>query len=643
MKKILTFVTAVVLSVAILVSMTSCDQIGAMLDSARDLETTQENEETTTGTSETTEATTIDPSLEPLTYPDHVYTVEEIHPEHTPGRTEGEEASQLLATLETDYLHYSMTSYVDVEVYFDNPEALDFVNVEPTWGEIDLDVSDACDYYCAIRDSLLTINYETLSEDDRIFFDKFLYDVEENIYMSSFTCFTYMKAIFSDLNGPQTELMLVLKVLQFDTIEDAENYIALIADIDNYYDQICEFEELRAAYGYASSDEQYENVAVTFDNLLAMEDTCFLYDSFAERLDNIEGITEDEKAELIDTHNEAMHEYFFPEFEECAQRMRDLIGSGGVATGLCNYEGGAAYYDALFRNCSNSNESIEDATSSLEAITASLYTSYLTIMTNSSSGGELPSDFYIDMSAGDMEQNLTLLEEAITADFPSIPEHSYSLMDVPEELAQDMSPAAYLGYHIDTLDGNLIINNPATVSANFGLVCAHEGYPGHMYQSLYTRSNTSHYYMLIFDSIGYSEGWAQYVQCYSSRYFTDNELLLDATAISEVINVLIMARLEIGIHNEGWDVQDCADYFAELTGTEISADALAPDYEMLVSIPGYSIPYAMGYIHTMSIISQAHTAFPDATDLEIHTAYLECLTGTYEQIQERMTETLTNS
>ena len=48
----------------------------------------------------------------------------------------------------------------------------------------------------------------------------------------------------------------------------------------------------------------------------------------------------------------------------------------------------------------------------------------------------------------------------------------------------------------------------------------------------------------------------------------------------------------------------------------------------------------MGFIHTKQIMDRAHENFPDATDLEIHTAYLNCLTTNYEELEENLTAML---
>ena len=53
----------------------------------------------------------------------------------------------------------------------------------------------------------------------------------------------------------------------------------------------------------------------------------------------------------------------------------------------------------------------------------------------------------------------------------------------------------------------------------------------------------------------------------------------------------------------------------------------------LVMDPGYYVKYGMGNVWTTQIMDNMHAKHPDKTDLEIHTAYLNSLTGTFEQIE----------
>ncbi|MBR2295747.1 MAG: DUF885 family protein [Clostridiales bacterium] len=579
--------------------------------------------------------------LEPLTYPDHIATYDEIHPAHAPGDISGQEASDLLDQIEYDSIQYFVGSnYVDAILMFKDPSIYGIDTSEVSWGTVESDSEDETRAFMQEKlDQLYTIDYESLDDQDRIFYDKITYDFEYSLYGMDYTAFSYYESILNPLTGPQNDIFFLLTVIDFDSVEDAENYIELLIDVDRYYDEICTFEEKRAAYGYASSANVYEEIAATFDALVAQEDDCFLYDTFEERLDEIPGLSDADRERLIQEHSDAMHDYVFPEFEECAERMRDLKDYNGTDQGVCFFEGGDAYFAYIFQDQANSSKTIEQSTAELDA-----YLDYITgvIADAQNSNDYTWIDEYLDhtYSQGGTEDNLNYLSTEVLADFPELPDHDYFLMDVPEVFEDSFSPAAFLGYHLDTYTDNMIITNNSNVDGDFGITCAHEGYPGHMFQSVYHRSVCEHPYMYLFDSSGYTEGWATYVENYSFKYFADESVARDLIMVENEMNVILMARFDIGINYEGWDIDYCAQYYSDLVGFPVTASDIEYMYNLLMSDPCYAVKYGVGFLNTGMTMEYIRQEFPDATDLEIHTAYLDSMPGTFEQIQANMEKIL---
>ena len=582
------------------------------------------------------------PTSEQLTYPDHVATVDEIHPYHAPGTVGGSEAVSKLNEVENNLLHHSITSYADIEILFENPEKFGYEYTDVTWGDfITIDQYDEEKaYYQSQLNELLTINYETLQGDDRLCFDRIVYDCEEEIYALSYTAFEYYSMTFNYLVGPQSDILFMMELFSFETVQDAENYILLIKDTDRYFDLMCDFEEERVQYGFASSDNSYEEAAKSFDNLVAQKDDCFLYASFEERLDNIKGLSSADKSRLISEHDKAMKEIVFPEFQECADRMRALKGSGGIDAGLCAYRGGDAYYTWLTRSQTNSNATTQQSIDILDKVINDTNTELLGITQN----GFTWYDEYMNhqYTKGSLEDNLDFLRGKIQSDFPGIPAHSYFTMEVPAVFEENFSPAAYCGYHLDNYNSNMIIVNNAAVDKDFGVTVAHEAYPGHMFQSIYTRDHTSHPYLYLSVSIGYKEGWATYVENYSMRYFTDSGKVTDGMTLVKdeaLLSMLLSTRADYGIHCENWSLQDCLDYFNSF-GFQVTEDSFKEYYTLIVTEPSYYAKYGMGYVWTQKTMDDMHAKYPNKSDLEIHTAYLDSLTGTFEQINEVMIKKL---
>ena len=579
-----------------------------------------------------------------LTYPDHVASYDEVHPKHNPGNLKGNDAVTRLNEVESAILKNYINCYVDADILFENPEKVGLTNIDPktAWGDATTPASKYPEkkaFYEKQRDLLLEIDYETLTGDDRIAYDKILYDVEENIYCYSYTAFEYYTMIFNSLVGPQSEVLFLLDVFTFDNVQDAENYILVLKDIDRYYDQMCEYEETRAKYGFASSSESYEAAAVTFDKLVEQKDDCFLYQSFEERLDKIKGLSSSDRERLIKENEDAMKKVVFPEFEECAKRMRALKSAGGTDAGLTEYKGGDAYFEMLNRNQTNSIKTVDESIKALDQQIKVLIKERSQLTKNSSVWkSEYNSHRY---SKGTVNQNLDFLRNAIKKDFPAVPSHDYYLMEVPAVFQDSFSPAAYLGFHLDNFDSNVIIVNNKSVDKDFGVTVAHEAYPGHMHQSLYTRSHTKHVYMYVSGSTGYKEGWATYCENYAMRYFSGNGRS-DAVRYCEIDNdftLLLSTRVDYGIHTEGWTLEECVKYLNSY-GLFVTNSSFKRFYTLLVTDPCYYAKYGMGYVWTSTVMDNMRKQFPKASDMKIHTAYLDSLTGTFEQIEANMKKTL---
>ena len=79
-------------------------------------------------------------------------------------------------------------------------------------------------------------------------------------------------------------------------------------------------------------------------------------------------------------------------------------------------------------------------------------------------------------------------------------------------------------------------------------------------------------------------------------------------------------------------MQECLDYFNSF-GFGVTEDTFGQFYTLIVTDPCYYAKYGMGYVWTQKIMDDMHANHPGKTDLEIHTAYLDSLTGTFEQIE----------
>ena len=165
-----------------------------------------------------------------------------------------------------------------------------------------------------------------------------------------------------------------------------------------------------------------------------------------------------------------------------------------------------------------------------------------------------------------------------------------------------MSPAFYLTPPIDDIQNNVIYINPKYVDEEIYTTIAHEGYPGHLYQTVYTSSKNLPLVRSLFGYSGYTEGWATYVEYeYSYGYALDgadinlaNLLKLNMAAIMG-----LYAQIDMGIHYDGWDLAKVEQYLEDFgVGDKEAAREI---FETMVEEPSNYLSYFIGYLEFLNL------------------------------------------
>ncbi len=128
-----------------------------------------------------------------------------------------------------------------------------------------------------------------------------------------------------------------------------------------------------------------------------------------------------------------------------------------------------------------------------------------------------------------------------------------------DSLKDFLSPAFYLTPPADVNSPNSIYLNPADEMTGIDLysTLAHEGFPGHLYQTVSFSRSDPLLIRHLYAPSGYVEGWATYVESYACRYAARN---LDANTqalcrlwyLNRSVHLTLCSLLDLGIHSQGW-------------------------------------------------------------------------------------------
>jgi uncharacterized protein (DUF885 family) len=184
---------------------------------------------------------------------------------------------------------------------------------------------------------------------------------------------------------------------------------------------------------------------------------------------------------------------------------------------------------------------------------------------------------------------------------------SPEIRTVHESMEDYLSPAFYLTPPLDTQTPNVIYINEKNDASGLELftTLAHEGFPGHLYQTVsFARSNSSPIRHLLATD-GYTEGWATYIESWAAKQCAG--LIEDPAAadiatlywLNRSVNLCIYSLMDLGIHYHGWDSSAAGNFLAAFG---IGDEALVQEiYQYIVETPGNYLKYYLGCLNFMDL------------------------------------------
>lgn len=498
-------------------------------------------------------------------------------------------------------------------------------DLEPSWGRLSEDKYPAD----KIIETFDGFDIAKLSSENALDYRILYAYVSKNIEMSD-EKFDYLGSYFDLSSGYHSAITTNLSEYEFYREKDITDFIALIEQLPDLFDSILEYEEERVEKGYGMTDEVLDEVISQCIEIAEPDGELYLIDVVKEKLDKVDFLDKAKRKEYVDKVRIAVNESMIPTYKKVVDTLSGFKGKAKNEFGLCYYENGKEYYQLLAQDASSTTLSCEQMIAALDADFEALYGELMGLYSDAEFVNGLDKDGYaIDMT--DPEQILEFLREKIKTDFPAISGEDYEIDYLSKEMESVMSSAVayYMTPQIDNfLHGKMKING-ATLSADEAFsTLAHEGFPGHMYQTVYYWSNEPASLRKMLNFLGYSEGWAVYAGNYAySLYgfddYTDSlaQKIIRYYVISERISWNVECRLDLGIHYEGWTVGQVKQYLDE---RGLNSSNVEEIYTQLLGMPATFLAYYVGYLELERLLDWAKTTLGDKfSAVEFHRAVLD--------------------
>ncbi len=481
-----------------------------------------------------------------------------------------------------------------------------------------------------------------LSQSDQIsyqVFDRYLQDqmdAFENLK------FEYLVNPLSVKSYPQLFIMFFTETHPFETVSDAQNYVARVHLLDEKIDQLIALMETQEDAGIIYPRLIVEYGRADVKNFLGRTpQASSLRTTFRNKAGVISALDEEQMTALEDELIAALKDETFPAFDRLDDFLAGWQAQAPEEISLSYYPGGDVYYQSQLDYYTTTGLTAEEIHASglaeLDRIQAEMREKFALL--------GYPEDESIpELYQRVIEDSGTLNGEAITQEYERI------LADADAALSEyfDLRPAGKLEvvggnvgafYTSGSFDGSrpgrFYARAVGTESVyQMKTIAYHEGIPGHHYQIALAGQMDLPLFRRVIYSMGYTEGWALYAEYLASElgWYADDpygdlgRLQYEALRAGRMV-------VDTGIHAMGWDFEQAVNFLVDNSG--VSRGQAQSEVIRYISWPAQATAYLVGKIEILRLRGMAEDALGDAFTLrEFHNIVLENGSMPFDVLEE---------
>lgn len=520
--------------------------------------------------------------------------------------------------LNTINLHYTLA----------HPENFGITEYEPGLGSFNLDdLKKSYEEMQVLKEEIEAFAYDELTKEQQFTYNIIMDYIETELSAKDMLLYS---EVLGPVTGYQAQLPVLLAEYRFRTVQDIEDYLALVALVDEMFAELVEFEKAKSEAGLFMPDYAADAIIDQCRQFIENPEENYMIDVFETEIKAFEGISEEEKQQYIAKNKELITTELVVAYQTLIDGLEGLKGTGTNEKGLYYFEDGVKYYEYLVRSLTGSAKSVDQL---MEETNQYIYDSIMAMQTILQKNPNVMNEWYTyQFCETEPEKILEDLIVKIKEDFPELPQTNYVIKYVHPSMEEHMSPAFYLTPPVDDTLNNVIYINQSQVTQDLYTTMAHEGYPGHLYQNVYTTSKNLPLVRNLFSYQGYSEGWATYVEYYAYGIGGLNEDLARVLMLNNSAILGIYAYVDMGIHYLGWEVEDVKEY---LTYYGLNGEAAQQLFEIMVEEPGNYLSYFIGYMEFLNLRDVAEEAWGETYSLKkFHEAVLSFGPAPFDLLEE---------
>lgn len=501
--------------------------------------------------------------------------------------------------LNSCFREYAAENTVTLHFKLSNPSAYGIKTpVSPTYGDFSSDtLKKNCSRSKELLQKLYTFPTSSLTKKQKLTWQIFQDYLNESIMNEKYILYSSPLGT----NGLQSEIPVTLSEYRLDNEKDIKDYLSLVNQVPELFTQILDFEQERRNAGLISPSFVISDTIDQIDQFLnASEENNPLIQSFEDRLTEVESLSKDQKASYIANNRLLVTDKVLPAYKSLKTSLQAYTNDSKNTSSkerLCEYKNGQDYYKFLLMSNVGTDFSPEDCItilesqlkntvkdiSSLTTKNKDLYTEYLSATPALSAPKEI----------------MNTLKNDSLIDFPEIKNISCQLKNVPDALSGTSACAFYLVPPIDSTKDNIIYINKSRVDSNeLFSTLAHEGYPGHLYQTNYFLTTNPSPLRTFLHCAGYDEGWGTYAQLYSYNFIefknVDEQTTKQLRQLyrdNDLLSLSLSSLSDLYVNYKNYDENALANY---LQTYGIDKDGAQKLYRYVIENPTTYLSYSIG-------------------------------------------------
>ncbi len=509
------------------------------------------------------------------------------------------------------FVHLVSTDALTRNYTLSNPASYNIDNTENGLGRYSEEsFLSEYSYYENILHRLSSIDKHNLSQKDL-----FTYDIIDKTFSQydDYQKYILYEEPLSPVSGICTRLPVLLSEYHFYGNNDVESYFSILKSIPDYFSDIISFEQKKKECGLFMSTEMCDDVIAACSDFINNKNNNYLTETFNEKIAAVPGITPDSAAEYSNKNAQYINDYLITSYNTMITALTELKKDAAPSYGLCALPDGKDYYSKLLYSSTCSDKSPKQCYELLEKTVSDCRSSILkAVIKDPDLSDRLDNLVSPFSSPDDIMKHLT---DCITPSFPVTDKSlcSYSIKYVHPSLEKSLSPAMYITPPIDTESTDSIyINNAYTDDSSMFTTLAHEGYPGHMYQTRYFMSTNPHPLRLMLNFSGYCEGWATYAEIYSYNYCGYDKNITSVLQNEKLSLLCLYGLADIGVHYYGWELEDTISLLSDNGIDDVNA---AKNVHLAVSAePALYPKYVISCIELINMYKYAKSKLGDSFD-----------------------------